>query len=117
MLGVYGVGGCVLREIQSFYVGSSAPVRVGSDLSESFEVNVGFRQGCMMSPWLFNVYMDGVVREVKMRMLDRGLGMKEQNGREWEVSQLLFADDTALVSSAEERLQSWFVVGRESEQR
>ncbi|MEL7302040.1 MAG: reverse transcriptase domain-containing protein, partial [Pseudomonadota bacterium] len=100
-----GVGGCVLKGIQSFYAGSRACVRVGSEMSDSFEVNVGLRQGCVMSPWLFNVYMDGVVREVKMRTLGRGLELREQNGREWEVSQLLFADDTALVVSTEERLQ------------
>ena len=75
-LGIYGVGECVLRWIQSFYVGSSTCVRVGTDLSESIKVNVCLRQGCVMSPWLFNVYMDGVVREVKMRKLGRGLGMK-----------------------------------------
>ena len=34
-------------------------------MGEWFPVNVGLRQGCVMSPWLFNVYMDGVVREVK----------------------------------------------------
>ena len=105
VLGVYGVGGCVLKGIQSFYVGSSACVRVGSDMSESFEVTVGLRQGCVMSPWLFNVYMDGVVREVKMRTLGRGLGMRARDGQEWEVSQLLFADDTALVAVTEEKLQ------------
>ena len=32
-------------------------------MSEWFPVNVGLTQGCVMSPWLFNVYMDGVVRE------------------------------------------------------
>ena len=36
-------------------------------------VNVGLRQGCVMSPWLFNVYMDGVVREVNIRVLGKGL--------------------------------------------
>ena len=40
---------------------SRACVRIGNDMSEWFPVNVGFRQGCVMSPWLFNVYMDGVV--------------------------------------------------------
>ena len=32
------------------------------DVSDRFPVNEGLRQGCVMSPWLFNVYMDGVVR-------------------------------------------------------
>ena len=32
---------------------------------ELFDVKVGLRQGCVMSPWLFNVYMDSIVREVK----------------------------------------------------
>ena len=47
--------------MQSFYVDSRAYVRVGNDVSEWFLVNVGLRLGCVMSPWLFSVYMDGVV--------------------------------------------------------
>ena len=39
---------------------------MGNDLSEWFLVNVSLRQGCVMSPWLFNVYMDGVGREVNV---------------------------------------------------
>ena len=43
-------------------VDSRSCVQVGNDVSEWFLVNVGLRQGCVMSPWLFNVYnMDGVV--------------------------------------------------------
>ena len=40
---------------------------------EELQVNVGLRQGYMMSPWLFNVYMDGVDREVNVRVLGKGL--------------------------------------------
>ena len=47
--------------MQSFYVDSRACVWMGKDVSELFPVNVGLRQGCVISPWLFNVYMDGVV--------------------------------------------------------
>ena len=61
MLRVYGVGGKLLKAVQSFYVDSRSCVQVGNDVSEWFPVNVGLRQGCVMSPWLFNVYMDGVV--------------------------------------------------------
>ena len=64
MLTVYGVGGKLLKAVQSFYVDSRACVWVGNDVSEWFPVNGGLRQGCVMSPWLFNVYMGGMVREV-----------------------------------------------------
>ena len=43
--------------------------RVGNDVSEWFPVNVGLRQVCVISPWLFNVYMDGVVLQLKARVL------------------------------------------------
>ena len=61
MLRVYGVRGKLLKAVQRFYVDSRACVRVGNEVSEWFPVNVGLRQGCVISPWLFNVYMDGVV--------------------------------------------------------
>ena len=47
---VYGVGGKLLKAVQSFYVDSRACVRVGNDVSEWFLVNVRLRQGCVMSP-------------------------------------------------------------------
>ena len=64
MLSTYGVGGKLIKEVQSFSVDSSAHVRVGNDVRDGFPVNVGLRQGCVMSSWLFNEYMDGVVQEV-----------------------------------------------------
>ena len=42
-------------------------------MREWFPVNVGLRQGCVMYPWLFNVYMDGVV-------LGKGLELRSENG-------------------------------------
>ncbi len=58
-----------------------------------------------MLPWLFNVYMDGVIWEVNARMLGRGLSLVNADGREWNLKKLLFADDTALVADSEERLR------------
>ena len=55
MLRVYGVRGKFLKAVQRFYVDSRMCVLVGNDVSEWFPVNVGLRQGCVMSPWLFNV--------------------------------------------------------------
>ena len=83
---------------------SRACVRVGNDVSYWFPVNVGLRQGCVMSPWLFNVYMDGVVREVNVRLLGKGLKLLSANGGKFEINQLLFADDITLVADSEEKL-------------
>ena len=57
-----------------------------------------------MSPWLFNVYMDGVLREVDIRVLGKGLEQLSANGGRFEEKQLLFADNTALVADSEEKL-------------
>ena len=47
--------------------------QIGNDVSEWVLVNVGLRQDYVMFPWLFNVYMSGVVREVNVRVLWKGL--------------------------------------------
>ena len=101
---VYGVGGKLLKAVQSFYVDSRACVRVGTDVSEWFLVKIGLRQGCVMSPWLFNVYMDGVVREVNVRVHGKGLKLLSENGDWFEINQLLFEYDTALVADSVETL-------------
>ena len=86
------------------YVGSKACVRVGNGVSEWFLVRVGLRQGCVMSPWLFNLYIDRVVREVNARVLGRGLKLVDGNDNEWELNQLLFVDDTVVVADFERNL-------------
>ncbi len=73
MLRVYGVGGQLLEGIRSFCGNASASVQVNGELSETFSVEVGVRQGCVMSPWLFSIYMDGCIREIKVRVRDLGV--------------------------------------------
>ena len=51
-----------------------------------------------------NVYMDGVVREVNVKVLGKGLELLSENGARFKTNQLLFADDTALVANSEEKL-------------
>ena len=72
-------------------------------MSVWFPVNARLRQGCVMSPWLFNVYIHGVVREVNVRVLGKGLELLSANGGRFEINQLLFADDTALVADSGEK--------------
>ena len=54
--------------IKSMYINNLAWVTVKGGVSECFRIESGVRQGCIMSSWLFNVYMDVVMKEVKMEM-------------------------------------------------
>ena len=58
----------------------------------------------MISPWLFNVYICGVVQEVNAMVFGKGLKLPCVNGDWFEINQLLFADDTAAVAHSEEKL-------------
>ncbi len=65
-LRVYGVGEQFLEGIRSFYENASASVRVNVELSGSYKAEEGVRQACVMSPWLFHIYIDGCIREMKV---------------------------------------------------
>ena len=60
------------------------------------------RQGYTMSPWLFNVYMNAVMK--KMKMGRRGVRFLE-DGREWRLPALLYADDLVLGGESEKDLR------------
>ena len=62
VLRMYDVGGKRLNGIKTMYVNSIVWVRVKKDESEYFRIKGGVRQGCIMSPWLFNVYMNAVIK-------------------------------------------------------
>ncbi len=90
----------LLEGVRSFYKNASASVRVNGELSESFNVEVGVRQGCVMSPWLFNIYMDGCIREMKFRVRDLGARLNVR-GVEQPLVASLYADDTVLLAENE----------------
>ena len=109
VLRMYDLGGKLLSGIKGMYVDSSACVRVKGDECERFRVDSVMREGCIMSTWLFNVYMDGVMKEVKMEIGRRGASFLE-DGREGRLSDLLYADNLVLCSELEEDLR--VMVGR-----
>ncbi len=95
ILRVYGVGGQLLKGIRSFYENASASVRVNGELSKGFNVEVGVRQGCVMSPWLFNFYMDGCIREMKVGVWDLGARLNVRSVEQSLVTSL-YADDSVV---------------------
>ena len=99
VLDKYGIKGKLLRAIQTLYVGSKACVKFGGLTSEKFEVCRGVRQGCMLSPWLFNLFMDNVMREARESFVGE---VQLSTG---EVGVLLFADDVVVMADSKEGLQ------------
>ena len=99
VLRMHDVGGKQLNDIRSMYVNSLACVRVKGCESECFRISSGVRHVCIMSPWLLNVYMDAVMKVVKMRMGRRGVRFEEE-GREWRLPGLLYGDYLVLCSES-----------------
>ena len=96
----YGIQEGLLRAIQSMYLGSQAWVRTSGKVSGWFPITQGVRQGCVMSPWLFNVFMDGIMRETKEK-LQGGVQLTTTN-----LQLILFADDIVMVTGKEEDMQT-----------
>ena len=71
-LRMYDVGGKLLNRIKIIYANILACVRVKGGESKCFRIDSGVRQGCIMYPWFFNVYMAAGMTEIKMRMWRRG---------------------------------------------
>ena len=89
-----------MKAIQSLYTGSQACVRVGGRLPEWSPISQGVRQGCVLSPWLFNVFMNRIMREVKDRL--QGVCSSPPP---CTVQILLFANDIVVCTEKEEDVE------------
>ncbi|CAK1581002.1 unnamed protein product [Parnassius mnemosyne] len=95
----YGVDGRLLRAVQSLYCDCKACVRVGHDLSPMFSVQTRVKQGCVMSSWLFILYLDSCLQKLKDSCLGVKLG-------DIKVNCLVYADDAMLIAPSEAELQT-----------
>ena len=106
----------LVRLIESLYESQEAAVRVEGDTSEWFFVGKGVRQGCILSPYLFNIYAENIMRNV--REDDHRYDNQEDpeydtfdslniGGREYP--ELRYADDTVLLSTSPEGLEKMLI--------
>lgn len=113
----YGLPGKECRLIQSLYQGTSAAVRCEGGLTDWFEVRTGLRQGCMLSPALFNIFIDFVVRKALIGKEAYGLEIEYSlpDGRRYRGDKvdgqdhllaLLYADDLVVTCRTEEGLRA-----------
>ena len=93
----YGVGGQLLTAIKSLYLHSEVCVRVNSATTKPFGVSVGLRQGCSLSPILFHIYVDRIVKK------SESCGGVRIGG--CTIQRLLFADDLVLLDCTQNGIQ------------
>ena len=85
---------CVLRHL---YAGQEATVRTGHGTTDWFQIGKGVRQGCILSPCLFNFYEEYIMRNAG---LDEEQAEIKISGR--NINNLRYADDTTLMAESEE---------------
>ena len=89
---------CLLRNL---YAGQEATVRTGHGTTDWFQLGKGVRQGCILSPYLFNFYAEYIMRIAWLEKTQAGIKIAERN-----INNLRYADDTTLMAESEKELKS-----------
>ena len=89
---------CLLR---SLYAGQEATVRTGHETTDWFQIGKGVHQGGILSPCLFNLYAEYIMRNVGLEEAQAGIKIAGRN-----INNLRYADDTTLMAESEEELKS-----------
>ena len=89
---------CLLRNL---YAGQEATVRTGHGTTDWFQIGKGVRQGCILSPCLFNLYAEYILRNAGLEETQAGIKIAGRN-----INNLRYADDTTLMAESEEELKS-----------
>ena len=91
---------CLLRNL---YAGQEATVRTGNGTTDWFQIGKGVHQGCILSPCLFNLYAEHIMRNAGLEEAQAGIKIAGRN-----INNLRYADDTTFMSESEEELRSLF---------
>ena len=89
---------CLLRNL---YAGQEATVRTGHGTTDWFQIGKGVRQGCILSPCLFNLYAEYIMRNAGLDKAQAGIKIAGRN-----IHNLRYADDTTLMAESEEELKN-----------
>ena len=97
---------CLLRNL---YAGQETTVRIG-DGTDWFQIRKGVRQGCILSPCLFNLYAEYIMQNARLDEVQAGIKIARRN-----INNLRYADDTTLMEESEELKGLFIKVKEESE--
>ena len=98
---------CLLRNL---YAGQEATVRTGHGTTDWFQIGKGVRQGCILSPCLFNLYAEYIMRNAGLDEAQTGINIARRN-----TNNLRYANDTTLMAESKEELKSLLTKVKEEE--
>ena len=96
--------------LQNLYAGQEATVRTGYGTMDCFQIGKGVRQGCILSPCLFNLYAEYIMRNTGLEETQAGIQIARRN-----INNLRYADDTTLMAESKELRSLFMKVKEESE--
>ena len=100
---------CLLRNLCA---GQEATVRTGHGTTDWFQIGKGVRQGFILSPCLFNLYAEYVMRNAGLQEAQAGIKNARRN-----INNLRYADDTTLMAESEEELKSFLMKVKEESEK
>ena len=87
--------------LRNLYAGQEATVRTGHGTTDWFQIGKGVHQGCILSPGLFNLYAEYIMRNTRLEEAQAGIKIAGRN-----MNTLRYADDTTLMAESKEDLKS-----------
>ena len=99
---------CLLRNL---YAGQEATVRTGHGTTDWLQIGKGVRQGCILSPYLFNLYTEYIMRNAGLEEAQAGIKIVRN------INNLRYAYDTTLMAESEEKLKSLLMKVKEESEK
>ena len=100
---------CLMRNL---YAGQEATVRTGHGTTDWFQIGKGVRQGCILSPCLFNLYAEYIMRNARLDEAQAGMKIAWR-----DINNLRYADDTTLMAESEDELKSLLMKLKEESEK
>ena len=100
---------CLLRNL---YAGQEATVKTGHGTTDWFQIGKGVRQGCVLSPCLFNLYAEYILRNARLEEAQAGIKIAGRN-----INNLRYTDDTTLIAESEEELKNLLMEVKEESEK
>ena len=100
---------CLLRNL---YVGQEATVRRGHGTTDWFQIGKGVRQGCILSPCLFNLYAEYIMQNARLEEAQAGIKIAGRN-----INNLRNTDNITLMAKSKEKLWSLLMKVKEETER